>query len=99
VKVTIGRVVYCCGTCALWRHSIGCTMRASPATVNCGRTRFRDLCEQWHPSHLSTRIRRRWKVRRRQTALDHFRAKIDTPERRFIRMAHYRDNAIYGADT
>jgi hypothetical protein len=62
-EVKIGRRVYCCGTCALWRRSVGCTMRASPATVNCGRTSFNDLCEQWYPSHLSARMVRRWKVR------------------------------------
>ena len=60
--VTIGATRYCCGTCALWRRAVGCTMHASPSTVNCGHTRWHDLCEQWYPSHLSARVRRRWRV-------------------------------------
>jgi hypothetical protein len=96
--VRIGRIVYCCGTCALWRRSVGCTMRASPATVNCGRTRHGDLCEQWVPSHLSRRIARRWRVRQR-TELGRFRQKFKTDYRWFNRVAHYLDGAIYGADS
>lgn len=52
---------YCRGTCALWRRSIGCTMPATPATVNCGRTRWADLCEQWWPGHAAGRVGRRWR--------------------------------------
>jgi hypothetical protein len=73
-------------------------MRASPATVNCGRTRFDDLCEQWYPAHLSARVVRRWKVRR-CTELGRFREKFKTDERWFNRVAHYEDGAIYGADS
>lgn len=72
-------------------------MHASPATVNCGRTRFIDLCEQWYPSHLSARVVRRWKVRQR-TELGRFRQKIKTEARRENRIAHYQDGAIIGYD-
>lgn len=61
MTVRIGRRVYCCATCALWRRSIGCTMAATPSTVNCGRTRFDQLCEQWYPGHAVGRVGRRWK--------------------------------------
>lgn len=98
MKVTIDGRVFCCGRCALWRRSVGCTMRATPATVNCGRTRFDDLCEQWYPSHLSRRMERRWRVRRRLSALDRFRLKISTRVRLENRAAHYADGAIYGVD-
>ncbi len=98
MKVTIGNIAYCCGTCALWRRSVGCTMRATPATVNCGRTAFGDLCEQWYPSHLSGRLTRRWKVRPR-TELGRFRERIRTDYRWWGRVAHYLDGAIYGADS
>ena len=54
---------YHCGNCALWRRAVGCTMPDSPSTVNCGRTRFDDLCEQWCPSHLSARMGRKWRKR------------------------------------
>lgn len=54
---------YHCGNCALWRRSVGCTMPATPSTVNCGRTRFDDLCEQWYPAHLVARTARRWRKR------------------------------------
>lgn len=97
--VRIGRRAYCCGTCALWRRSVGCRMVASPATVNCGRTRHGDLCEQWWPSHLSARMARRWKVRRRLTELGRFREKIATDYRWFNRVAHYADGAFSGADS
>lgn len=51
---------YCCGTCALWRRALGCTMAATPSTVNCGRTHRADLCEQWYPGHAAGRAGRRW---------------------------------------
>lgn len=66
MKVTIANRVYCCGTCALWRRALGCTMPATPSTVNCGRTAWSDLCGQWYPSHLSARLGRRWRARRRK---------------------------------
>lgn len=65
MTVRVSARVSCCGTCALWRRSLGCTMRASPSTVNCGRTTFDDLCEQWWPSHMAARIGRRWKARKK----------------------------------
>lgn len=96
--VRIAGVAYCCGTCALWRRSVGCTMPATPATVNCGQTRFIDLCEQHTPSHAQRRIRRRWKVRKRPTELARFQAKITTAPQRALRIAHYQDGAILGYD-
>lgn len=98
MMVIIGRTTYCCGRCALWRRAVGCTMRATPSTVNCGRTAFDSLCEQWWPSHLSARVVRRWKVRRRLSELDRFRVKISTQRRLENRAAHYADGAIYGVD-
>ncbi len=90
MKVIVDGAAYCCGTCALWRRSVGCTMRATPATVNCGRTRFHDLCEQWYPSHISKRARRRWKVRSTPGCV------AESIRVRFRVAALY---AIYGADS
>lgn len=98
MAVEIDGVIYCCGTCALWRRSIGCTMPATPATVNCGRTSFDSLCEQWWPLHLSARLARRWRVRKRPSELDRFRVKISTQRRLDNRAAHYADGAIWGVD-
>jgi hypothetical protein len=83
MSVTIDGVLYCCGSCFYWHPTIGCRMPATPSTVNCGRTDYDNLCEQWTE----------------KTALDRFREKIATPERRAIRVGHYLDNAINGADS
>ena len=47
MTVIIDGKVYCCGTCHWWQADVGCTIPATPATVNCGRTQDDDLCEQW----------------------------------------------------
>lgn len=82
MKVEIDGVIYCCGTCFNWNPDVGCMMPATPSTVNCGRTNYDDLCEQWAEI----------------TELDRFRAKIGTRKRRENRAAHYADGAINGVD-
>lgn len=64
MKIAINGLIYCCGTCAHWRRAVGCTMPATPSTVNCGRTDFDQLCEQHRASHAQRRYRQRWMVRR-----------------------------------
>jgi hypothetical protein len=83
MSVTIDGILYCCGTCYWWTKEEGCTMPPSPSTVNCGRTEYDNLCEQWTE----------------QTELQRFRMKIATPYRRKLRAAHYLDGAKSGYDS
>lgn len=47
MSVVIDGILYCCGTCYWWNAEQGCTIPATPSTVNCGKTAYDDLCEQW----------------------------------------------------